>query len=120
MKIIAFFYLALAVPVFGQLKWDKVEQTFAPKSQDKLVIAKYRFISIGTSPVRIDDVRASCGCTTATLAKAEYAPGESGEIEAKFEFAGRVGHQEKWILVTTNLAAEQPTVLRLVVKIPRD
>jgi Protein of unknown function (DUF1573) len=119
MKIVAFFYLAITAPAFGQLKWDNLEQTFAPKSQDKLVVAKYRFINAGTLPVRIDEVQTSCGCTTATLAKKEYAPGESGKIEAKFDFAGRIGHQEKWILVTTDSTPEQPIVLRLVVNIPR-
>jgi hypothetical protein len=53
------------------------------------------------------------------LEKKEYAPGESGEIEAKFKFDGRVGHHEKWIVVTTDWVPPQPTILRFAVNIPQ-
>ena len=69
MKIISFLFLALATPVFAQLKWEKLEQTFGPGPLDKQVVAKYRFTNVGTSPVTIKDVRTSCGCTTAALEK---------------------------------------------------
>ncbi len=112
------FFFVCAAPVFAQLKWEKVEQTFAPGPLDKQVAAKYRFTNIGTAPVSINDVRTSCGCTTAALKKSEYAPDESGEIEANFQFAGHIGHQEKWIFVTTSAAPGEPTLLRLIVNIP--
>jgi hypothetical protein len=118
MKIIPFLFLALATPAFAQLKWEKLEQTFAPGPLDKSIFAKYRFTNVGTSPVTIKDVRTSCGCTTAALEKWEYAPGESGEIEANFQFGGHIGHQEKWIFVTTSAAPMEPTLLRLIVNIP--
>jgi hypothetical protein len=113
-----FLFLSLVTPVFAQLKWENAEQTFAPSPLDKLVVAKYRFTNVGTSRVRINDVRTSCGCTTAGLSKKDYSPGESGEIEAKFQLAGHIGHQEKWIFVTTNSAPTDPTLLRLIVDIP--
>jgi hypothetical protein len=112
------FFFALATPVFAQLKWENVDHTFAPGPLDKSVVAKYRFTNVGTAPVTISDVRTSCGCTTAALKKWDYAPGESGEIEANFQFAGHIGHQEKWIFVTTNTAPREPTLLRLIVNIP--
>jgi Protein of unknown function (DUF1573) len=112
------FFLASAVPLIAQLKWDSLEQTFKPAQLDKAVVAKYRFMNTGTTAVTINEVRTSCGCTMVALEKKEYGPGESGEIEAKFQFAGHIGHQEKWIFVTTNLAPSEPTLLRLVVDIP--
>jgi hypothetical protein len=117
-KVISVLFFALAAPVFAQLKWEKLEQTFAPSPLDKSVVAKYRFTNVGTSPVTINDMQTSCGCTTAALEKWEYAPGESGEIEANFQFAGHIGHQEKWIFVTTSTAPREPTLLRLIVNIP--
>jgi hypothetical protein len=55
MKVILFLLVAFAAtPVVAQLKWDNPEQTFAPKPLEKLVIAKYRFTNIGTSPVTIN------------------------------------------------------------------
>ena len=118
MNVIAFLLLALATPVFGQLKWENPEQTFTVKPLDKVIVAKFRFTNVGTTSLKITDLRPSCGCTTAFLEKKEYAPGESGEIEAKFKFDGRVGHHEKWIVVTTDWVPPQPTILRMAVNIP--
>jgi hypothetical protein len=112
------FFLCLVAPAFAQLKWNQPQQVFTPKPGEKTVTARYRFTNVGASPVSIIDIRPSCGCTTATLAKKEYAPGECGEIEAKLNFAGHVGHQEKWIYVTTNVAGSEPALLSLAVDIP--
>ena len=53
-------------------------------------VAKFRFTNVGTTPVKITDLQPSCGCTTAFLEKRQYGPGESGEIEARFKFNGRL------------------------------
>jgi hypothetical protein len=118
MKFILLLFLGSVTPIFAQLKWDQPEQTLSVKPGDKAVTAKYRFTNNDTSPVTIVDVRPSCGCTTATLAKKTFAPGEPGEIDAKFNFAGHTGHQEKWIYVTTNVEGTEPTLLTLAVDIP--
>jgi hypothetical protein len=112
------FFLCLVAPALAQLKWDQPKQTLTPSPGEKVVTAKFSFTNLGPSPITIIDIRPSCGCTTATLAKKEYAPGESGEIEAKLNFAGHVGHQEKWIYVTTNVAGSEPALLSLAVDIP--
>ena len=119
-KCILLVLLGLVTPVFAQLKWDQPQQKLSVKPGEKAVTANYRFTNNGTSPVTIVDVRPSCGCTTATLAKKTYAPGESGEIDAKLNFAGHTGHQEKWIYVTTNVAGTEPMLLTLAVDIPPD
>ncbi|MGA8655948.1 MAG: DUF1573 domain-containing protein [Chthoniobacterales bacterium] len=118
MRLLPLLFVALATPVFGQLKWDNPEQSFAPKPLDRQVVAKFRFTNIGTMPVTINEVRTSCGCTTAALEKKLYHPGESGEIDATFTIAGLTGHQEKSIFVTTSAALVEPVVLRLKVDIP--
>jgi hypothetical protein len=118
MNVLSFFLLVLATPVFGQFKWENPEQTVTAKPQDKVLVTKFRFTNVGTTPLKITDLRPSCGCTTAVLEKKEYAPGESGEIEAKFKFSGRVGHQEKWIVVSTDWVPPAPTILRFTVNIP--
>jgi hypothetical protein len=120
MKLILLLLLGSVSPIFAQLKWEQPQQKFSVNPGDKAVTAKYRFTNEGASPVTIVDVRPSCGCTTATLAKKTFAPGESGEIDAKMNFAGHTGHQEKWIYVTTNVAGKEPTLLTLAVDIPPD
>jgi hypothetical protein len=117
MKLLLFLLCLFAGSAFGQLTWATTEQTFNSKPQDKEVVAKYKFTNNGTKPIKIQNVRTSCGCTTAALSKTEYAPGESGEIEAKFTFSGRTGKQEKAIMVATSANPEQPTILKLNVYI---
>ena len=118
MRFLPVLFVVLATPVFGQLKWDNPDQSFAPKPLERQVVARFRFTNVGTAPVTINEVRTSCGCTTAALAKKLYFPGESGEIDAAFAIAGLTGHQEKSIFVTTSAALADPTVLHLKVDIP--
>src|ERR1700722_5208978 len=117
MKLSLFLLCLFAGSAFGQLAWATTEQTFNSKPQDKEVVAKYKFTNNGTKPIKIQNVRTSCGCTTAALSKTDYAPGESGEIEARFTFSGRTGKQEKAIMVATSASPEQPTILKLNVYI---
>jgi hypothetical protein len=117
MRTLVFLLCAFAGSAFGQLTWENPEQTFNSKPQDESVVAKYRFTNTGKESLKIENVKTSCGCTTAALTKTEYAPGESGEIEAKFVFSGRTGRQEKAITVSTSDTPQQPTILRLVVNI---
>ena len=112
-----FVFCLCASSAFAQLTWDKTEQTFNATPQDGAVVAKYKFTNTGSKPIKIRSVLTSCGCTTATLTKKEYAPEESGEIEAKFAFFGHTGRQDKSIMVETSAAPGQPTVLKLHVYI---
>jgi Protein of unknown function (DUF1573) len=119
MRISLLFSLLLACPAFAGLHWENPEQTQKAKPGDKAAVAKFEFVNTGQSPVKILNVRTSCGCTTAALTKDEYAPGETGSIEARFEFGSHTGHQEKSIMVTTSDAPNQPVLLRLSVDIPQ-
>jgi hypothetical protein len=118
MRLSLLLSLFLAVPAFAQLKWDTTEQSLKAKPGDREIVATYRFTNAGTTPVTIDTVKTSCGCTTAALAKNDYAPGESGQIVGRMDIGSRTGHQEKSIVVTTKQNPKSPTVLRLLADIP--
>jgi hypothetical protein len=120
MKAVVFISFVLTATAYSQLKWDTPQRTFTVRPGQTSVATKYHFTNYGTEPVTITDIRTSCGCTTAALEKRKYAPGESGAIEAKFNFAGHTGHQEKWIFVSTDLSVSDPTLLSLAVDIPPD
>jgi hypothetical protein len=109
---------ALSTNAIAQLRWEDPEQKVAAGATDQFVVAKYQFSNTGNYPVTIIEVQPSCGCTTVQLAKKEYAPGESGELAARFDIAGRSGRQEKSIVVSTKDTINQPITLRLVVTIP--
>ncbi len=109
--------LTFSSPAFSQLHWDAPQQSFKVKATADDVKAVFKFQNTGSTPVTISEVKTSCGCTTAALAKKDYAPGEAGQIVADFHLAGRTGHQEKAIMVRTS-DQPQPTMLLLTVDIP--
>ena len=117
MKLLPFIFCLCASSAFAQLTWEKTEQFFDATSEQGSLVAKYKFANTGSKPIRIQSVLTSCGCTTAALAKREYAPGESGEIDANFAFFGHTGRQDKRIMVSTSDAPGQPIVLKLHVNI---
>jgi len=119
MRLILLAGLLFAPRVFGQLHWDALEQDQKAKPGDKEAVAKFHFVNAGPSSIKIVNVRTSCGCTTAALAKDQFAPGEAGDIQARFDFGSHTGLQEKTIAVTTSDSPNQPTLLRLIVDIPQ-
>ena len=96
-----------------QLHWDKPVQEFHRTPEDKFVETKFAFKNTGTTPVTIENIRTSCGCTTADLTKRTYGPGEQGEVAVKFNFGGRVGGQRKLVRVFSTDKPDEPTVLDL-------
>ena len=67
----------------------------------------FKFKNTGNAPLVVSSVKSSCGCTVPKKPKAPILPGESGEIEVKYD-TKRVNPIRKTITVTSN--AETPTV----------
>ncbi len=72
---------------------------------EKGVQAKYRFkfTNTGTSDLIINNVHASCGCTTPSWSKDPVKPGESGYIEASYNSNAGHGPFAKTVTVSTNI-----------------
>jgi len=109
--------LLLAGASQAQLKWDTQRVELTPLLTDASVDAKFAFVNAGNGTVTIENVQSSCGCTIPTLAKKTYAPGERGEILARFNIGDRRGVQDKTIRVSVQ-GEREPAVLSLIVKIP--
>lgn len=112
----------LAVSVtsaLGALTWSSTKIEATAKGGQESFATIFPFKNTGDKPVKIVSVQTSCGCTTATLAKNTYAPGESGELKAEMDLRERIGWQERTITVTTDDAPDKPTVLTLRVNIPQ-
>lgn len=101
----------------AELKWDNPVQQFLRTPQDESLEVHFTFRNAGTVPVTIKSLRASCGCTTPHLEKETYAPGETGEVVARFVFGSRKGPQRKTIEVRTDEASGEPVFLDLRVLI---
>jgi hypothetical protein len=112
--VFAFTYSARAA-----LTWENKEADLRPAVTDKEAVAHFKYKNTSDKPVKITNVRPSCGCTTAKLAKEVVAPNEEGEITATFHIGDRFGEQTKTITVVTDDEVESPTILRLKATIPR-
>ncbi|MEO8666301.1 MAG: DUF1573 domain-containing protein [Ignavibacteria bacterium] len=87
----------------SKLLFDEESHDFGTVPQGPQLEYTYKFTNKGKSPLIIEKVQPSCGCTGATTdGKNEYAKGESGEIKVTFNTQGRTGHQEKHIVVFSN------------------
>lgn len=71
------------------------------------------FKNTGTDPIKIVNVRASCGCTTPAWTKDEVQPGESGFIKASYNPRNRPGQFHKTLTVTTSEAQNNTIILRI-------
>ncbi len=94
--------VARPVGAAGVLKFDEESFAFGDIWDHKKVSHEFTFTNTGTEPLKITDVKTSCGCTVPSLSKTEYAPGESGKITVIFNPENRTGPQHKVVTVTTD------------------
>jgi Protein of unknown function (DUF1573) len=109
--------IASGLPLFGALRWEQtVVERVAPVAVDTVEVV-FGFSNPEKYPISIVSVQPSCGCTTATLIKTTFAPGEKGSVTAVFDGKDLVGLQEKTIQVTSD-DGPTPTTLILRITIP--
>lgn len=70
-------------------------------------VRTFEFTNTGNAPLVISNVKSTCGCTVPKKPKDPIMPGETGEIEVKYD-TNRVNPIRKTITVFSN--AETPTV----------
>ncbi len=75
---------------FGDItQGDKVEHTFV-------------FKNTGDTPLLIQNVAVTCGCTAPNWPKEPIAPGTTGELKVVFNSAGKMGKQNSVVRVYSN------------------
>jgi hypothetical protein len=72
---------------------------------------EFRFTNKGKVPIVLNDVKASCGCTTPEWTRTPVAPGEKGIIKVTYN-TNNVGAFGKSITVSSN-AKNSPVVLTI-------
>ena len=75
---------------------------------------EFKFTNTGQGPLKITNVKSTCGCTVAQLEKKEYAPGESGTVKVTYTAPNTTTATQKSIYVSSNDNAN-PNV-RLTIK----
>lgn len=84
----------------GHLVFEHSFFDFGTVTEGDIVKHTFKFKNEGAGKVKVMKTETSCGCTTASGALKEYAPGESGEMEVVVDSKGKKGIVVKTVTVT--------------------
>lgn len=82
-----------------EFKSETIDYGEIKKGSDGLRVFEVK--NIGDAPLVIEDVKSSCGCTVPKKPDAPIMPGETGEIQVKYD-TKRVGPIRKTVTVYSN------------------
>jgi hypothetical protein len=108
-----FFVCLLTAPARAELQWLKPVQDFQATPEQAKVEAHFAFKNTGSTTVTVKSITTSCGCTTASLDKKVYQPGEGGEIVAVYKFPFQHGALRKLVSVYTDDHPKEPALLEI-------
>ena len=83
------------------LKFKELEHDFSEIPQGKPVFHFFDIENTGKDTIKLDNVQASCGCTTPEWNRDPIAPGTTAKIKVGYNAAAE-GNFEKYITVTYN------------------
>jgi hypothetical protein len=83
------------------LEMKELEFDFGTIPQGKPVYHVFQITNKGTTPLKLDNVQATCGCTTPEWSKEPIAPGTTQTIKVGYNAAAE-GAFEKFITVSYN------------------
>ena len=87
----------------SSVKWIETMHNFGAFSENEgKVSCTFSFVNDGDTPIVIQSVRSTCGCTTPEYSKFPIAPGDTGSIEVSYNPTGRPGRFDKKIYVDLN------------------
>ena len=106
-----FFTLLVCVVLLGtanaqtaineDLQLNEMEYDFGTIPQGKPVYCLFEIVNTGKTELKLDNVQASCGCTTPEWSKDPIAPGATARIKVGYN-AATENYFEKHITITYN------------------
>jgi len=123
-------FLALTIAVFSQaqtptpvtvnpevLQLKELEHDFGKIPQGKPVYYTFDMVNTGTAPLKLENVQASCGCTTPEWSKDPIAAGTTSPLKVGYNAAAE-GPFEKVITITYGGQTKQIKIKGTVWKAP--
>lgn len=93
---------------FTTIQWiDKINQSLPKIKEGEVIEVTYRFKNIGSKPLIVQNVSASCGCTVPEKPEQPILPGMDGLIKAKFDSHGKTGSNTKTLTVLANTNSDK-------------
>lgn len=117
--MLCFLCFFMANSAFPGIEWQATSKSIKIHPLQSSVIIDFPFTNTGPEFVTILELKPGCGCTSASVDKKEYAPGESGIIHFTFNLKDRFGAQRKSISVKTSDDLKKPTRLYVSTSIPK-
>lgn len=93
------------------LKLKQTEHNFDKIPQGKPVYYIFEIVNTSKSPLKLDDVHASCGCTTPEWSREAIAPGATAQIKVGYNAAAE-GYFEKPITITYNTNQTKQLIIK--------
>ena len=117
-SLLTILFSVLALSAFAQsesatLTFTEKAHEFGTIKQGDVVKHTFKYRNNSEEPIKITNVKPSCGCTVPSFSRDEIKPGETGEIFVKFNSAGKMGKQRKSITVMLDKEGARPIILRL-------
>jgi Protein of unknown function (DUF1573) len=103
-----------------QLLIDGPVFDFGRVDQGMTVDHVFRLLNQGTTPLRLDEVRASCDCTLAEASATEIPPGQSAQVSVRLDTLRIAGPTTKTITIRSNDPAVPVAGLSLVGQVLTD
>lgn len=92
---------AISLNTEDVLKLKETEHDFSQIPQGKPVYYSFDIVNTSKTALKLDDVHASCGCTTPEWIREPIAPGATAKIRVGYNAAAE-GYFEKFITITYN------------------
>ena len=93
------------------MTFEKMDIDYGTIAQGADPLRRFKFKNTGTEPLVIKNARGSCGCTVPAYKKEPVMPGETSEIEVRYD-TQRPGPFSKSVTIETN-EGEQSRVLSI-------
>lgn len=93
---------------------EKGVHDFGKITEGDTVEHLYKFVNKGELPLVINNITASCGCTTPDWPRQPVAPGEESAVRVRFNSRGKQGEQHKTVTVYANT---QPSMTDIEFKV---
>ena len=97
----------------AEIKFETMSHDFGRfLESDGNVTYVFKFQNTGKTPLVLNNVQASCGCTTPDYTRKPVKPGDYGEVSVTYNPTNRVGKFNKNVTVNSN-AGNGTTILRI-------
>ena len=98
-------------PAGPYISFNDTIHDFGTVNEGTMATYEFKFKNTGNEPVVLQNVQASCGCTTPDWSKEPIAPNQDSKITVKYNSQGRPGSFNKTITITSNAKRPVMTIL---------